>query len=63
MDRWLISEEGQLQTIKYERYMEKRKVPFRDEEAKTSIWESSGCTPKRIAENKNRNRKMLESIQ
>jgi len=55
MDRWLISEEGQLQTIKYERYMEKRKVPFRDEEAKTSIWESSGCTPKRIAENIIRN--------
>jgi len=48
MDRWLISEEEQLQTITYERYVEKGKEPFRDEEAKTIIWESSECTQKEL---------------
>jgi len=52
MDGWLISEEELLQTISNNRYMEKRKLPFRKEGAKTIILKEQNVPRKRIVEYK-----------
>ena len=52
MDGWLISEEDLLQTIRYNRYREKRKLPFRKEGAKTIILKEQNVALKRIVEYK-----------
>ena len=61
MDRWLISEEERLRTISYNRYMKKRKLPFRDEEAKTTILKEQNVALKGIAEYKTCKQYMIES--
>ena len=52
MDGWLISEEERLQTISNNRYMEKRKLPFRNEGAKTIIMKEQNVAFKEIVEYK-----------
>ena len=61
MDGWLISEEDLLQTIRYNRYREKRKLPFRKEGAKTIILKEQNVPRKRIAEYKTCKQYMIES--
>ena len=61
MDGWLISEEGLLQTIRYNRYREKRKLPFRKEGAKTIILKEQNVSRKRIVEYEICKRYMIES--
>ena len=48
----MISEEELLQTISNIRYMEKRKLPFRKEGAKTIILKEQNVPRKRIVEYK-----------
>jgi len=59
MDGWLISEEDLLQTIRYNRYREKRKLPFRKEGAKTIILKEQNVALKGIVEYKTYKRYMI----